>query len=352
MSHAALIIDVAGTELQAPERRRLRDPWVGGVVLFARNFASRAQLVALCAALKRARADLLITVDHEGGRVQRFRSDGFTPLPPMAALGRLWQRDAMAAVQAAAACGLVLGAELRACGVDLSFAPVLDLDWGRSTVIGERALHADPRVVALLAQALIGGMQRAGLAHCAKHFPGHGWALADSHVDAPRDTRGLRTLRAADAAPYGWMRHTLRAVMPAHVVYRRVDAMPAGFSTRWLRDELREHFGFSGAIFSDDLNMQAARELAADDADRVLLALRAGCDLALLCNQSVVDGGAPLDRALQRLHAARDSGAWLGDAAAEQRRRALLALQPPLPWDVLMRDAAYRGALDALERVA
>ena len=352
MSHAALIIDVAGTELQSHERRRLRDPLVGGVVLFARNFASRAQLVALCAALKRARADLLITVDHEGGRVQRFRSDGFTPLPPMAALGRLWQRDAMAAVQAAAACGLVLGAELRACGVDLSFAPVLDLDWGRSAVIGERALHADPRVVALLAQALIGGMQRAGLAHCAKHFPGHGWALADSHVDAPRDERGVRALRAADAAPYGWMRHTLRAVMPAHVVYRRVDAMPAGFSARWLRDELREHFGFSGAIFSDDLNMQAARVLAADDADRVLLALRAGCDLALLCNQSVVDRGAPLDRALQRLHAARDAGAWTGDAAAEQRRRALLALQPPLPWDALMRDAAYRGALDALERVA
>ena len=345
MQHAPLIIDVAGTELQPHERRRLRDPLVGGVVLFARNFVSRAQLVALCASLKALRADLLITVDHEGGRVQRFRSDGFTPLPPMAALGRLWQRDAMRAVQCAAACGHVLGAELRACGIDLSFAPVLDLDWGRSQVIGERALHADARVVALLAQALIAGMQGAGLAHCAKHFPGHGWAFADSHVAAPSDARGLRALRAADEAPYGWLRHVLRAVMPAHVVYRRVDAMPAGFSTRWLRDELREHLGFTGAIFSDDLNMQAARALVADDAERVARALIAGCDLALLCNLSPVDDGVALDRVLQRLHAMPQVG---DDAASEARRRALLAQSPPLDWDTLMHDTSYRAALDDL----
>ncbi len=346
MTHAPLIIDIAGTALTPAERRRLRDPLVGGVVLFARNWASRSQLVALTAAMKKVRSDLLVTVDHEGGRVQRFRDDGFTPLPPMADLGRAWQRDPLRAVQFATACGLVMGSELRACGVDLSFAPVLDLDWSRAAVIGTRSLHADPRVVALLAQALIAGMTRAGLSHCAKHFPGHGWAVADSHVDAPRDARGLGTILAMDAAPYGWLRHGLKAVMPAHVVYRRVDALPAGFSARWLTGILREQLGFSGAIFSDDLSMQGARAIAPDDQGAVLAALRAGCDMALVCNQSVVDGGAPIERLLAELHAAMARGHWAPDPDGAGRRLALLPSAPAQPWDAVMRSTSYRAALE------
>ncbi len=346
LPHGPLFIDVAGLELQAHEARRLRDPMVGGVILFARNWQSRAQLVGLTSRIKAVRADLVIAVDHEGGRVQRFRSDGFTVLPPMAALGRLWMRDAMRAVQAAAAVGRVLGAELRACGIDLSFTPVVDLDWGRSAVIGDRAFHADPRVVGLLAQSLIGGLQAAGLAHCLKHFPGHGWAQADSHVALPVDRRGLDRIVCADAAPYGWLRHGTRAVMPAHVVYPKVDGLPAGFSERWLREVLREQLGFQGAIISDDLTMQGAREVAADDAQAALMALRAGCDLALVCNVSPLDAGARLDTLIEALHRAQRAGEWQPDASSAARRAALLAVQPPLPWDALMLDAAYLAALD------
>jgi beta-N-acetylhexosaminidase len=351
MHSAPLIIDVAGTALAPHERRRLKQPLVGGVVLFARNWASREQLVALIASIKAARADICVAVDHEGGRVQRFREGGFTPLPPMADLGRLWMRDAMAAVQVAGACGYVLGAELRACAVDLSFTPVLDLDWGRSGVIGNRALHADARVVSLLAQSLMAGMQRAGLAHCAKHFPGHGWAEADSHVAAPRDTRRLRTILQHDAAPYGWLRHGLQAVMPAHVIYPKVDSRPAGFSERWLQHILRGQLGFEGAIISDDLSMQGARAEAADDSAAVLQALDAGCDLALLCNQSLVDQGRPIDLVLQRLQQAFAAGRWKPGAASEARRLALLASRPPLPWEALMRSSSYLCALDDLARL-
>ena len=351
MHPAPFIIDVAGTALAPHERRRLKHPLVGGVVLFTRNWASREQLVALVASIKAARADICVAVDHEGGRVQRFREGGFTPLPPMADLGRLWMRDAMAAVQVASACGYVLGAELRACGVDLSFTPVLDLDWGRSGVIGNRALHADARVVSLLAQSLMTGLQRAGLAHCAKHFPGHGWAEADSHVAAPRDTRSLRTILQHDAAPYGWLRHGLQAVMPAHVIYPKVDRRPAGFSARWLQHILRGQLGFDGAIISDDLNMQGARAEAVDHSAAVLQALDAGCDLALLCNQSLVDQGRPIDLVLQQLQQALAAGRWQPDAASEARRLALLASRPPQPWDALMRSPSYLSALDDLARL-
>jgi beta-N-acetylhexosaminidase len=234
MQHAPLFIDIAGLALTGDDRRRLAHPLVGGLILFTRNWASRAQLSALCASIKRLRSDLLICVDHEGGRVQRFRSDGFTHLPPMRVLGELWMRDALRAQDAASACGYVLAAELRACGVDFSFTPVLDLDWpasdqpSRASVIGDRALHADPRVVTVLAKSLAHGLLRAGMAHCGKHVPGHGWATADSHTDLPRDTRPLKTLLNHDAAPYGWMSSTLAAVMPAHVIYPRVDDLPAG----------------------------------------------------------------------------------------------------------------------------
>ena len=204
--HAPVVLDVAGLALNADDRRRLQHPLTGGLILFARNWQDRKQLTELTTEAKSLRPDLLICVDHEGGRVQRFRSDGFTVLPPMRALGELWMHDAMRATDAATAVGYVLGAELRACGVDLSFTPVLDLDHGGSTVIGDRAFHRDPRVVGLLAKSVMHGLLRAGMANCGKHFPGHGHVAADSHVDLPIDRRSLKALLADDAAPYAGCR--------------------------------------------------------------------------------------------------------------------------------------------------
>jgi beta-N-acetylhexosaminidase len=348
--HAPVVLDIAGTELTAADRRRLRHPLVGGLILFARNWHDRAQLTRLTADCKALRPDLLVCVDHEGGRVQRFRTDGFTHLPPMRALGDLWMTDAMAATDAATACGYVLGSELRACGVDLSFTPVLDLDHGPSAVIGDRAFHRDPRVVALLAKSLMHGLLRAGMANCGKHFPGHGHVAADSHVDVPVDRRALRTLLADDARPYEWLSTSLASVMPAHVVYPKVDSHPAGFSERWLREILRGRLGFDGAIFSDDLSMAGARRLHGREltyAEAAAIALGAGCDLVLLCNQSV-DGGAAVDELLDGLDDARERGLWQPDPDSEQRRLDLLPQSAPLPWDELMHQRAYQHALERL----
>ena len=350
MQHAPLIIDIAGTELTDDDRRRLAHPLVGGLILFGRNWQSRAQLTALCASVKRLRPDLLICVDHEGGRVQRFRTDGFTHLPPMRALGELWMHDAMRAQDAATACGYVLAAELRACGVDFSFTPVLDLDWGPSGVIGDRAFHADARVVAMLAKSVMHGLLRAGMGNCGKHFPGHGFVAADSHTDLPRDRRSLKAILADDAAPYGWLSATLDAVMAAHVVYPKVDARPAGYSARWLQAVLRQRLGFAGAIFTDDLSMEAARHIegrTVTPTEAVLAALHAGCDLALLCNQSL-GAGSVLDDAIDGLAEAQIKGAWAPSGASDARRRALLPRQAAADWGTLMRSTDYLHALALL----
>lgn len=356
--HAPLVIDVAGHRLTTTDRQRLAHPLVGGVILFGRNWQDRAQLTALCRQIKAVRPDLLIAVDHEGGRVQRFRTDGFTHLPPMAELGELWMRperregaSALAAMNAATATGYVLGAELRACGVDLSFAPVLDLDYGESSVIGNRSFGRDPRMVSVLAQSLMHGLQQSGLGHCGKHFPGHGFVQADSHLAIPVDRRSLAAILAEDAAPYGWLSASLQAVMPAHVIYPRVDARPAGFSVRWLQEVLRRRLGFTGAIFSDDLSMAAARQIdghAVSFTTAALAALQAGCDLVLLCNQSVVEDGAPIDEAIDALSRSVMEGQWQPDPAGEERRQALLPLSPALPWDSLMVSARYMQALSLL----
>ena len=347
MQHGPLIIDIAGTALTDDDRRRLAHPLVGGLILFARNWQSRAQLSQLSADIKRLRPDLLICVDHEGGRVQRFRTDGFTHLPPMRALGELWMQDAMRAQDAASACGYVLAAELRACGVDFSFTPVLDLDWGPSGVIGDRAFHADARVVTMLAKSLTHGLLRAGMAHCGKHFPGHGFTAADSHTDAPRDTRSLKAILQDDAAPYGWLGSTLTAVMPAHVIYPKVDSRPAGFSARWLQAILRGRLGFGGAIVSDDLSMEGARRIdgrTLTPTEAVLAALDAGCDLALLCNQSLGNGSL-IDDTIDGLAQAQLSGRWQPRPASEARRLALLPAAPAADWDTLMRTPDYLRAL-------
>jgi len=349
-SHAPVVLDVAGLALTGDDRRRLQHPLTGGLILFARNWQDRRQLTELTAEAKALRPDLLICVDHEGGRVQRFRTDGFTALPPMRRLGEMWMRDAMRATDAATAVGYVLAAELRACGVDLSFTPVLDLDHGGSTVIGDRAFHRDPRVVGLLAKSVMHGLLRAGMANCGKHFPGHGHVVADSHVDLPVDRRSLRALLSDDAAPYGWLSTSLASVMPAHVVYAKVDARPAGFSSRWLQQILRTDLRFDGAIFSDDLSMAGARRLDGRElsyTEAAVAALQAGCDMVLLCNQSI-DGGAAVDQLLDGLADTQRRGHWQASEASEARRQALLPVSPPLAWDELMLASAYRHALDRL----
>ncbi len=352
--HAPLILDIAGTTLSATDRKRLRHPLVGGVILFGRNWTDRSQLAELCGQVKAVRQDLLIAVDHEGGRVQRFRTDGFTHLPAMGALGAQWLRDPLGATNAASATGFVLAAELRACGVDFSFTPVLDLDYGRSGVIGDRAFARDPRVVTLLAKSLMQGLLQAGMQHCGKHFPGHGHVAADSHTDIPVDKRSLKAILADDAAPYAWLSASLSAVMPAHVVYPKVDARPAGFSARWLQDILRGQLGFQGAVFSDDLSMAGAREIdgrLVSYTEAAVVALQAGCDLVLLCNQSqphAPGGGRAPDELIDGLSEAAVKGTWQPSEACEQRRLALLPTAPAQSWDALMRDPRYLHALGLL----
>ncbi|MFZ2737678.1 MAG: beta-N-acetylhexosaminidase [Burkholderiaceae bacterium] len=355
--HAPLIIDVAGLSLTRDDKRRLRHPLVGGLILFARNWQDRAQLSSLCREIKDLRPDLLISVDHEGGRVQRFKTDGFTHLPAMRVLGQAWMKDegrdgegALQACNAATACGYVLGAELRACGVDLSFTPVLDLDWSTSGVIGDRAFSPDPRVVSLLAKSLMHGLLQSGMANCGKHFPGHGFVKADSHTDIPVDRRSLKAILSDDAAPYGWLSTALASVMPAHVIYPRVDDRPAGFSSQWLGTILRGKLGFSGAIFSDDLSMAGARLLDGKEvsyAQAAVAALNAGCDMVLLCNQSL-DRGLAVDELIAGLTEAQIKGQWLSQESSELRRRALLPTSPALAWDDLMLQPAYMQALDLI----
>lgn len=348
--HSPVVIDVPGLRLTKTDRQRLKHPLVGGVILFARNWESRAQLSSLCAEIKKVRRDLLICVDHEGGRVQRFRTDGFTHLPPMRALGELWLKDALAATNAATACGYVLASELRACGVDFSFTPVLDLDFGESSVIGDRAFARDPRMVTLLAKSLMHGLLQAGMANCGKHFPGHGFVKADSHTDIPVDRRSLKAILADDAAPYDWLNTTLTAVMPAHVVYPKVDARPAGFSDKWLNYILRGQLGFGGAVFSDDLSMAGARLLDGVEvsySQAAVAALNAGCDMVLLCNQSTGEGRA-VDELLAGLTEAQVKGEWELLESSEQRRLNLLPRQPAPDWDTLMVEPAYMHAMGLL----
>jgi beta-N-acetylhexosaminidase len=348
--HSPLIIDTAGPELSATDRRRLKHPLVGGVVLFGRHWVDRRRLTALCAQIKKVRPDALICVDHEGGRVQRFRSDGFTEVPAMRVLGELWMKDPLAATDAATACGYVLGSELRACGVDFSFAPVLDLDHGPSGVIGNRAFHRDARVATLLAKSVMHGLLQAGMGNCGKHFPGHGFVKADSHTEVPVDKRSLKQILVDDARPYEWLSTSLTAVMPAHVIYPKVDSRPAGFSPRWLQDILRQQMGFTGAVFSDDLSMEGARHLNGGSlsyAEAAALALNAGCDMVLLCNQSL-NGGEPVDALIEGLHAQAAAGLWAPNPDSEARRVALLPQTPPMPWDELMHTPLYQRALERL----
>lgn len=338
--YGPVMLDVAGTTLSRDDARRIADPLIGGVILFARNYKSRAQLCELTGAIRDVRDDVIIAVDHEGGRVQRFCGDGFTPLPPMRALGALWNDDALAAIRMATAVGYVIALELRASGIDLSFAPVLDLDYGRSKAIGDRAFHRDPRVVVALAKGVAHGLALAGMACCGKHFPGHGYVEADSHVDAPVDLRTLNEILASDALPYQWLDISLAAVMPAHVVYPAVDARPAGFSPVWLQRILRGRLHFDGVIFSDDLSMEAARQ-AGTTVNAAEAALDAGCDMVLVCNRPD-----DADDVLQQLRARAL------DAASQRRIRRLVPRGDAPEWDTLAQQHEYCRARKLIESLS
>jgi beta-N-acetylhexosaminidase len=305
------MVDVQGTTLSEEDRDLLQHPLVGAVILFTRNFESIEQLERLVADIRAVRTPpLLVTVDHEGGRVQRFRK-GFTVLPPMRTLGRQYDLDPAAGRLLARQCGWLMAAELLSVAIDMSFAPCVDLEYGVSSVIGDRAFHRDPRAVADLAIAFVGGMREAGMAATAKHFPGHGAVVPDSHVAIPVDRRPLADLDE-DLYPYRRLiANGLPAVMAAHVIFDQVDERPAGFSSRWIQQELRSNLGFDGAIFSDDLSMAGAG-VVGDMTARATAALAAGCDVLSLCNDrkgvlQVIDSlrgsGDPLSQVrMVRLH--------------------------------------------------
>ena len=295
MSLGPVLLDLKSTTLSDAEREMLRHPLVGGVIYFTRNFASPEQIAALTSEIHALRdPPLLVCVDHEGGRVQRFKT-GFTRLPAVRKLGKVYDRDAKRARHLAETCGWVMAIELRAVGIDFSFAPVLDLDRGVSQVIGDRAFHTQPEAAADLAHSYMRGMHLAGMAATGKHFPGHGGCEADSHVDVPVDPRRYEDILIEDIVPFERMIHFgMEAIMPAHVIYQNVDAQPAGFSSFWLKEMLRVRLGFQGVIFSDDLNMEGAR-VAGGYVERARAALTAGCDMVLVCNnpqgaQQVLDG--------------------------------------------------------------
>lgn len=280
----SLVIDLQDKELSPEERELVAHPLVGGVILFTRNYETPKQLTALCQALKKARsAPLLIMVDQEGGRVQRFIEE-FTRLPRMGVFGKLYQKNAANACKLAHDCAWLMASELLSVGVDLSLAPVLDLNKGVSTVIGERAFHADPAIVIDLATAFIQGMKEAGMAATGKHFPGHGTVSLDSHVAMPVDNRTFSDIATDDLIPFTTMiKSGINAIMAAHIIFPQVDKLPVGYSPHWLQVVLRKQLGFTGTIFSDDLTMEGAN-ISANYADRVEAAREAGCDFALVCN--------------------------------------------------------------------
>lgn len=284
MSHGPVMLDLAGTVLAPEERERLEHPACGGVILFTRNYETPAQLARLVNDIHQVRLPrILVAVDHEGGRVQRFR-DGFTELPPPGWIGTLYSESPQKATQAARELGWLMAAELRVLGLDFSFSPVLDLERGLCDVVGDRAFHSDPEVVAELAHAWMAGMHEAGMPAVGKHFPGHGGVAEDSHLALPLDCRPVRELKMEDLLPFQRMIHYgIEAMMPAHVIYPEADNRPAGFSEYWLKHVLRNELGFQGVIFSDDLSMAAAEE-AGSYAERAHDALAAGCDMVLVCN--------------------------------------------------------------------
>ena len=339
MSLGPVMMDLRSTQIEADEREMLLHPLVGGVILFTRNYDSPQQISQLVSEIHQLRTPhLLVAVDHEGGRVQRFR-EGFTQLPPVGVLGVLAEKDLKQAEALAQTCGWLMAIELRAVGVDFSFAPVLDMDRKISDVIGDRAFHKDPDKITRLALAYQRGMNQAGMASTGKHFPGHGAVKADSHVDFPVDMRRLAEIEMEDMVPFARMiQNGLAAIMPAHVIYKEVDTNPAGFSKFWLKEVLRKKLGFQGVIFSDDLSMEAA-SVAGDVVARAKAALEAGCDMALVCNNTesavrVLDGLGKYNEPVSQLRLVRMHGRF------------------NVRWDKLHKDPQWHKAISVIDQFA
>ena len=336
MALGPVMLDVEGLTLTPADRELLREPAVGGVILFTRNYESPAQLADLVEAIRAVRSPpLLVATDHEGGRVQRFR-DGFTVLPPMRRIGRQYDSDPDAALSLARTAGWVAASELRAMDIDLAFTPCVDLDWGFSEIIGNRAFHRRPNVVADLASAYCRGLRDGGMAAVAKHFPGHGAVVPDSHLQLPVDRRRFGDL-LDDMRPYEKLigNRQLAGVMLAHIVYEEMDPMPAGFSSYWIQNQLRSQLGYDGAVFCDDLSMKATRQYGSMPA-RAKLALEAGCDMILVCN----------DRP-----AARATVASLRDYSnplSLVRLARLHGTGHPL-WETLLASETWQSAVDRLQ---
>ena len=312
-----LMLDVEGLALTRLEVDTLGRPGVGGLILFRRNFESIDQVKALIDAIRDVRPDIIIAVDQEGGRVQRFQA-GLTRLPALRVLGEAFERDGESALALAADFGWLMAAEMLSLGVDISFAPVLDLDFGRSAVIGDRSIHRNPEIVIQVASAYIAGMQDAGMAATGKHFPGHGWVEADSHVAIPTDMRAESVIVADDIKPFAALSQQLKGIMPAHVIYHQVDPQPAGFSRYWLQDVLRAEQQFSGVIFSDDLTMEGA-SMAGSYPERAQAAKEAGCDMVLVCNQ--------FDKALEVLD-------WVEREEWQPNQTRLMGMRSQRSWDI------------------
>ncbi|MDZ4200888.1 MAG: beta-N-acetylhexosaminidase [Gallionella sp.] len=339
MGLGPVMLDVLGTRLTEEDEVRLRHPLVGGVILFARNYESPGQLAELTAAIHALRTpSLLIAVDHEGGRVQRFR-EGFTRIPPMRELGKIWDHHPQRARHLAQQVGYVLAAELRACGVDFSFTPVLDMDYGQSCVIGDRAFHCDTQAIDELAHSLLLGLKQGGMHSVGKHFPGHGYVQADSHLAIPVDEREFVDIEMADMVPFRRMMECgLTAVMPAHVIYPKVDSRPAGFSPVWLKQILRGDLGFEGMIFSDDLSMEGA-SVAGGIVQRAEAALNAGCDMVLVCNKP-----ASADELLQGLK-------WEMSATSKARLAQMRGKHHPESLTDLHEQQHFHKALDEIASI-
>jgi beta-N-acetylhexosaminidase len=336
-----IVLDVAGLTLEQKDIERIIHPLVGGVILFGRNFDSRMQLTKLCTEIKQYSPNIVIFIDHEGGRVQRCKSDGFTHLPAMGKLGQLYAKEEWQGLQASKACGYVLASELRACGIDFSYTPVLDLDYGNSSIIGDRAFEQNPHLTAILASNLIDGLNLAGMPNCGKHFPGHGFVAADSHIDIPVDERSFDEIWRSDIVPYMFLMDKLDSIMPAHVIYSSVDKHPAGFSSFWLQDILRNKLGFNGIIFSDDLAMEGA-SVAGNVVQGAIAALDAGCDMVLICNRT--------DMADELLHGLSYDDKYANNSKQSANRlHKIQAKKFDLNWQQLQKHAQYISAKQLLK---
>lgn len=331
----SVMLDVKGLELTAEEREVLRHPQTGGVIFFARNYEGPEQIQALTASIHAVRPELILAVDQEGGRVQRFR-EGFVRIPPMKTLGDRFAADPVKARQLAYEWGWLMATEVLSVGVDISFAPILDLDCGISRVIGDRSFHSDPEVAIALLGPFIKGLHDAGMAATGKHFPGHGSVEADSHVAIPVDNRRFAEIEARDLKPFVALADALQGIMPAHVIFPEMDHRPAGFSPIWLQDVLRQKLGFKGVIFSDDLSMEGAG-VAGSYADRAEAALSAGCDMVLVCNNP--------EAAIQVLESRENR------LLPEQARFAALKGRRRVPWAELPRHPQWIAAEEGIRRL-